>query len=51
MSKAAKVLAKKVLVVDTIAKLLQVAGNLLNDFNTQTPIRGAEIRPPTLGYS
>ncbi|QFU92557.1 hypothetical protein [Amycolatopsis sp. YIM 10] len=51
VSKAAKVLAKKLLVVNTIAKLLQVAGNLLDEINTQTPIRGAEVRPPTRGYS
>ncbi|WP_162788544.1 hypothetical protein [Amycolatopsis albispora] len=51
VSKAAAVAAKKLLVVNTVAQLLQVAGNLLDDLRTQTPIRGVEVRPPTRGYS
>jgi hypothetical protein len=44
--KAAEVVAKKLLVVNTIAQLLQVASNLLDDFYTQTPIAPGEVQPP-----
>ncbi|QFU92753.1 hypothetical protein [Amycolatopsis sp. YIM 10] len=46
VSKAAKVVAKKLLVVNTIAKLLQLAGNLLDEITTQTPIDGGVLYPP-----
>lgn len=44
--KAAEVVAKKILVVNTIAQLLQVASNLIDDFYTQTPINPGEVIPP-----
>ncbi|AXB42348.1 hypothetical protein [Amycolatopsis albispora] len=46
VSKAAAVAAKKLLVVNTVAKLLQVAGNLLDDFYTKTPIAPGSVQPP-----
>lgn len=44
--KAVKVLAKRLLVVKTIAQLLQVAGNLIDDFYTNSPINPGQVYPP-----